>query len=86
MASKLFSSSDLELPELIEGTLKNLFVFTWIINSWACIAFGSFSQSSFKESFYGTHRAPWGWGHVLSFYNPEYWHDDAAYVEDAQYI
>lgn len=40
----------------------------------------------FFESFHGTHRAPWGWDHVLSFYHPEYWHDDAAYLEDAQYI
>lgn len=40
----LFSPPDLKLPQLVESTLKDLFVSTWIINPWACVAFGTLSK------------------------------------------
>ena len=46
-ASKLFSSPDLKLPQLVEGTLKNLFVSVRIVDLWACVAFGTFSKCFF---------------------------------------
>lgn len=37
MAPELSSFLDLELPQLAEGILKDLFVSTLKINSWACV-------------------------------------------------